>query len=924
MTLRAQSGAMSGPKLAPGTRLGRYEILAPLGAGGMGEVWRARDSRLGREVAIKVLPRHLTADPAALQRFEREARAVAALSHPNILAIHDFERDGETLFAVTELLEGESLRDRLRNGPVAPRRVREWGAQIARALAAAHDCGIVHRDVKPDNLFLTNSGVKLLDFGVAQRQRPPDTVVGGESLHTMAGTVLGTVGYMAPEQLRGAGVDLRADVFALGCVLYELLTGERAFAGSSAGAAIGAILTRDPPRLASLGETAGPQLARIVRRCLEKQAEWRFQSAHDLALALEAETVGGVVSDVAATLSPGTLVAPQPRMPTWISRRRRALAIGLALAGVAAAALVLLLLGRRWAAPASGPKLRTLSYSGQDWSAAVSPDGRVLAFVSRRDGQPRIWLRALATGEEAALTSGPDEGPRFSPDGASLLFARHEQGTSSLYRIPVLGGEPRLVVPGASEGDWAPDGRRVCFIRRQSGRPGSVLGVAGVDGSGERLVLTRNDVRALVTPRWSPAGDRLAVVVSGALPGLPDELWVVDVDAGRGRALATLPGGLISAPAWLRGGGALLYAQAEQVSMFNPASRLVVQPARGGRPRVLLSYPQLTRVVDLLASGRVVVDAITRRARLREVAVRRDLLAVEPGSRASGEGRWLTRGDLIDRQPVYSPDGKLVVFSSSRSGNLDLWAIDRGTGALHRLTDDPATDWDPAFTADGRQLLWSSNRSGRFQVWIADADGQGPRQLSQDGFDAENPTVTPDGWVVYAGGPEQQGGLWKRRLDGSGWSRVQRHNLLNHPEVSPDGRLVAYHVTVPGGVEVGLVSVASGAAVGAPLLLRDSAVARSTVLAVNPTSIGRLRWQRDGRGLLVVTVDDAGRTGVSVAPLADGGDGLAGNLRPLAGFGDELQPESFGVAPDGSALTLSVPDYTMALMAVEGLEGISP
>ncbi|HXT50661.1 MAG TPA: serine/threonine-protein kinase, partial [Thermoanaerobaculia bacterium] len=229
--------------LAPGVRLGRYEVLAPLGAGGMGEVWRARDRRLGREVAIKVLPQRLTADPAALQRFEREARAVAALSHPNILAIHDFERDGETHFAVTELLEGESLRERLRAGPVPPRRVREWGAQVARALAAAHDRGLVHRDVKPENLFLTTSGaVKLLDFGLARQQSGPqaETAVAGESALTTDGMVVGTVGYMAPEQLRGEAVDGRADLFALGCVLYELLTGERAFAAGSAAEVIGA------------------------------------------------------------------------------------------------------------------------------------------------------------------------------------------------------------------------------------------------------------------------------------------------------------------------------------------------------------------------------------------------------------------------------------------------------------------------------------------------------------------------------------------------------------------------------------------------------------------------------------------------------------------------------------------------------------
>ena len=914
--LLAESIVEAPPPLATGARLGRYEIVGPLGAGGMGEVWRARDSRLGREVAIKVLPRRLTADPAALQRFEREARAVASLSHPNILALHEFERDGETLYAVTELLEGETLRERLAKGPATARKTREWGAQIAQALAAAHDHGIVHRDVKPENLFLTRSGVvKLLDFGIVRLQTP--LAAGGrESLKTGTGLVIGTLGYMAPEQLRGETIDARADVFALGGVLYELLTGERPFEAGSIGKTVSAILYHDPPRLETLAETVSPELVRIVRRCLEKRPDHRFQNAHDLAFAL-----AGGESAPHITTAPTMAIAAaagERRAATPAARRRRLAAL---VAGGLATAAALVLLGWLAAPPASAPKLRPLSYSGQDWGAAVSPDGRVVAFVSRRDGEPRIWLRSLATGEEAALTSGPDEAPRFSPDGAGLLFARHEEGGSSLYRVPVLGGEPRLVVRGATEGDWSPDGKRVCFVRHRLGR-GSMLGVAGADGGDETVVLTRSDVVGLATPRWAPRGERIAVVISGALPGLPDQLWIVDAgDHDRRQVVPTQPGGIISAPAWLRGGRGIVYAQAEQVSMFNAASRLVVQGLPRGRPRVLLSYPNLTRSVDLLANGGVVLDVISRRAHLREVAIAGDRAATQPGPLADAEPRWVSRGDVIDRQPVYSPDGRRVVFSSSRGGNLDLWAFERASGALHRLTDDPATDWDPVFTPDGRRLLWSSNRSGTFEIWSAAADGTGARQLTRDGHGAENPTVSRDGWVVYAGGSPQQYGIWRMRLDGSRASLVMRRDLINHPEVSPDGRVVAYHQTNRGAVEVRLVRVEDGEPVGKPLLLRGSSVARSTVLALNPTSVGRLRWQRDGRAVLVVTVDDEGHTGVSVAPLgADGG--FAGTLRPLAGFGHELQPESLGLAPDGTALTVSIPDFTMSLLAVERLPGV--
>ncbi len=899
-----------------GDRLGPFEILSPLGAGGMGEVWRARDSRLGREVAIKVLPPRLAEDAEALARFEREARSVAALSHPNILALHDFARqDGDPdsdspsgiVYAVTELLEGESLGQRLEAGPLPPRKVREWGAQAARALGAAHDRGIVHRDVKPDNLFLTKSGVvKLLDFGLARRDLTEAQPGSPETWKSQAGMVFGTVGYISPEMIRGDAVDGRSDIFSLGCVLYEMLTGERSFHRETAVETLTAILVEEPPSLEQISTGATPELARIIRHCLEKRPEERFQSAHDLAFALagrEGATRSSDATDILA--APRPLVPPRPR---W----------RLVAAGAAVLAAAMLLAGRFTAPSPPAPKLRPLSYSGRDWGPAVSPDGRTLAFVSRRDGVPRIWRRELATGEEAALTSGPDDAPRFSPDGATVLFARHEGGTTSLFRVPELGGEPRRVIPGATEGDWSPDGKRVCFVR-QGGGGAWMVGVAGADGSGERIVAAPRDGRSLATPRWSPKGDTIAVVASGALASVADELRLVEADGKRSRVLPVpAPGGSISAPAWLRGGKSLLYAQSEQVTLYTPASRLVVQGASGGKPRVLLSFPQIVRTVDVLASGSAVIDLVTRRAHLRELPL------ASPGAAPTGmgEGRWLTEGDTQDRQPAYSPDGTRVVFSSSRSGNLDIWAVDRTGGAVRRLTDHPGDDWDPGFSADGKRLLWSSNRSGHFEVWTADADGRAARQLSRDGFDAESPTATPDGWVTYVSQHPKKRGLWKMRLDGSAAQWLVRDPVVSHPEVSPDGRFVAYHTQAAGGrVGLRVVRLADGTPVGGTLSVRDSAIAKGTVLVLNPASIGRLRWARDGRGLLVVTVDRENRTGVSLVPVGEGLDPRA-PLRAVAGFTAELQPESLGVSPDGASLTLSVPAFAMTLLGVDGLAAV--
>jgi Tol biopolymer transport system component len=899
-----------------GDRLGPFEILTPLGAGGMGEVWRASDTRLGREVAIKILPPHLAADADALARFEREARSVAALSHPNILALHDFAEQDEIVYAVTELLEGETLGARLERGPISARKVRDWGAQAARALGAAHDRGIVHRDVKPDNLFITKSGmVKLLDFGLARHELVEPRHDAPEHWKTAQGMVLGTVGYMSPEMIRGEAIDGRSDVFSLGCVLYEMLAGERAFQAGNPVETLTAILVHEPAGMERLAAGEAPELARIIRHCLEKRPEERFQSAHDLAFALAGREGGSRAGDP-------QLILPTPRA------RRRPWLIG---SGIALGIAALLVAFRLLTPEPMAPRLRPLSYSGRDWSPAVSPDGRTLAFVSRRDGTPRIWRRELATGEEAALTTGPDEAPRFSPDGATLLFARHEVGqeagqeggTTSLFRVPELGGEPRRVIPNAVEGDWSPDGKQVVFVR-QLGGGAWVLGTAAADGSGERVLAAPGDGRSLAAPRWSPAGDRIAVVASGALTSVGDELRLVDVEGDRTSVLPTQAGGLISAPAWLRHGKALLYAQSEQVTLYTPASRLVVQSARGGEPRVLLAFPQVARTVDVLAPGSAVIDLVTRRAHLRELPLHPTEVAAVPRATSDDGTRWLTEGDTLDRQPSYSPDGTRVVFSSSRSGNLDVWAVDRTSGAVRRLTDDPADDWDPGFSADGKRLLWSSNRSGHFEIWTADADGRAAHQLSRDGVDAESPTASPDGWVTYVSGHPQKRGLWKVRLDGSGAQWLVHDPVVSHPEVSPDGRFVAYHTQAAHGwVGLRVVRLADGAPVGGTVRLRDSALAKSTVLVLNPASIGRLRWTRDSRGLLVVSVDGDERTGVSLVPVAEGLDAAAA-LSPVAGFTAELQPESLGVSPDGRELTLSVPELAMTLLGVEGLMDVEP
>lgn len=873
--------------LAEGTHLGPYVLGPLLGAGGMGYVYRARDSRLEREVALKVM-RH---EESNFLRFEREAKAVAALSHPNIVAIHDFgEADGRP-YMVSELLVGRTLREALGQGPVPARRVVEYALQLAYGLAAAHDKGIIHRDLKPENVFITHDErVKLLDFGIAHASEP---AAGAEAL-TGAGVVIGTVGYMSPEQLVGEPVTAASDVFSLGAILYEMIAGERAFGGRSAPANLRSILSTEPPPLPT-GTGLPPGIGSIVRRCLEKRPEARFQSARDVAFAIEA-----IASD-----SRSSQAAPVARRPF---PRRAAALVGLAVGLLVAAGYVGRLTASRDGetgashAP-SVVTLRTLTYSGRDLSPAASPDGRLIAFRSDRDGQGRIWLRQTASGEERALTAGPDDFPRFAPDGASLLFTRTVGAQAALYRVPTLGGEPRRVREDASDADHSPDGKRIAFIRwgNEPTQARPRLYVADVDGSAEHLVATlENRVRAC--PRFSPDGARIAVTGFAQQPGAPASIFLVDSDGQRPERLAA-PGsvGFVSCVTWLSP-HELAYAQAESVtgnSAGSPA-RVYAHDLRGGGARQLFASPSTSLTLDVLGEGSLLFDAR---------AAQQNLL--ERGMRDGSESRWLTRGLGTNRQPVYSPDGEWVVFSSNQSGNLDLWALSTSSGAVRRITDHPAEDWDPAFTPDG-QLLWSSNRTGHFEIWRAGADGSAPQQVTTDGVDAENPSATPDGWVVYASGAPDRQGIWKVRQDGTGAARLVPGAIL--PEASPDGRHVVYQSNrSPRVVELGVARLADGVQVFHTTL---------DVVLPTPAVLGRARWLPGGHRLAFVGQDERGRNGVFTQDFTPGED-TRSSRRPVAGFDAEDVTESFGLSADGSRIVLARWTQSLSLMIATGLRGVA-
>ncbi len=623
--------------LATATRLGPYEILGPLGAGGMGEVYRARDTRLGREVAIKVLPETVARDPERLARFEREARTVAALSHENLLAIHDFGATPEGApYAVTELLEGETLRARLREGTPAARRAIEIGVQIARGLAAAHDKGIVHRDLKPENVWLCADGrVKILDFGLARAATaaaPSDSSVAPTAtVATAAGLVVGTVGYMSPEQVRGTSVDARSDLFSFGAVLYEMLSGRRAFAGDTPADTMSAILREEPPELSRGGTDLPAGIERIVARCLEKQPAARFQSAHDLAFALEAL--------VGSSSGSGLRPALAEPVPARGSRLVPVLGIGTLtlVAGLGAG-----LLTGRASAPRRMPTFQAITFQrGSVQSARFGPDGRTILFGAAFEGRPvTVYSTMTGAGDSRPLDlpSADVVGVARTGDMAVLL-GRHHAGSwervGTLAQVPVEGGSPRPILEQAFDADIAPGGDRFAVVR--------------ADGPGRRLEYPIDHV-IFRTPGWigcpriAADGRRIAFIVH---PYVDDDIGYVALAGGDGRVERLTPDyefaqGLAWSPKqdelWTSAVGAQGYE--------------IWAVARGRPKRLLFRGPAAVRIQDVAPDGRALVT---------QDAMRADIIGRLPGDDHERIYSWWSD----DSFGGLTADGTMFVASAS-------------------------------------------------------------------------------------------------------------------------------------------------------------------------------------------------------------------------------------------------------------------
>lgn len=739
--------------LPTGVRLGPYEVLGPLGSGGMGEVYRAKDPRLAREVAIKVLPTAFSSDPDRLRRFEQEARAAGLLNHPNVMAIYDLGVHEGAPYVVCELLEGETLRSELAGGPLTPRRALDYAAQMAQGLAAAHGKGIVHRDLKPENVFVTREGrIKILDFGLAKLTHPEE---GGEKTDlptatagTEPGVVLGTLGYMSPEQVRGKPADQRSDIFAFGAILYEMLSGKRAFHGDSAADTMSAILREDPPELSETNRTVSPAIDRLIRHCLEKNPERRFHSAADLAFDLESLT------GVSAPAGPAAAEpAPARGRRLWVPVAALLLAAGLLSAGW--------YLGRRGGA--SGPPVfRQLTFRrGQATSARFTDDGQTVVFGAAWEGKPpELFMTRIGTPESRPLGI-PRAGRVVGVVSGELAVTNGPPWNRTLSRVPLAGGAPREVATRINDADLAPDGKSFAIAVEREGRSTLEYPI------GTKLY---ESASGLSTPRISPDGERVAFLEHPILQD--DRGFVAVVDRKGTRIVLTPEFASTSGLAWHPNGKEIWFTAAE-VGSQNALHAV----GFSGKSRVIVRAPGRFAIHDVAKDGRLLVSNNRTRSAIRFRG---------PGDTTERDLSWLDYSILRG----LTPDGRQLLFDEEGEGgghNYGVYLRPTDGSPAVRLGAGRALGISP----DGAWVLTISPDANDRIVLLPTGAGE-PKKLPATGIRYSFAFWHPNGRELIVAGnrPGEAVRLFVHPLEGGSPRALGPSSLGGPPAISRDGRLI--------------------------------------------------------------------------------------------------------------------------------------
>ncbi|MEP6913173.1 MAG: protein kinase [bacterium] len=811
-----------------GTKLGRYEIRSKIGAGGMGEVYLAQDTKLDRKVALKVLPENLKIDEQARRRFAQEARATSALNHPHIVTIYDVASEDHRDFIAMEFVEGETLRTLLTRGKVEIKRAVEFAAQVASAQAAAHQQGVIHRDIKPDNLMVTERGqIKILDFGLAKLVEKQRGMAGlselttafmdtGRRGETAAGTIMGTVSYMSPEQARGEKLDHRTDIFSLGVVLYELLTSRQPFESKSAIDTLHAIINQEPPPIAEINPQAPPELADILGKALAKEPAERYQHAGDFELDLR-RLKRAIESNSLISLQPRSSVKPQA---WWASKRAALIWSTLGILLFVGGVLAAWILGRAAKSPKQDVSLSAVTLTpltvdpNYDGEPTFSPDGQTIAYVTNRTGNFEIFRKQIAGGAEINLTNNDadDVQPAFSPDGTQIVFVSTRESSSKLiYRnanFPLLGGDiwimsalgglARKIVASGNFPSWSPDGSTIIYT---SGPQGSqkILSVPASGGQPREIPLKFNPGESapnVFYPSYSSDG---RWIVFEAQQG--DRIYLVSAAGGEPRQIARG-----RRPVWNANSTAIIYSSGEPGKNFS----LWQVPFALAEGKVTGELVPLT-----VSRGRDTQAAVSRDGKLIAFAAQDVEFNIEKlpfdaeSGRPPGAPQAITYGHSLNYFFDVAPDGRAVVFEAHRGSSYHIWSS--GGAGLNQLTSDANfDDRNPKWSPDGHTIGFTRKGVNETEtgLWLMSADGVNPQPLHPG---VNNFRWMPDGQrIVYQSTGDKQ--LYLFDVGAKSEQRLtNERGIPGFLNVSPDGQWVVYQSTLKGiTVDVRAVQTSGG------------------------------------------------------------------------------------------------------------------
>jgi Serine/threonine protein kinase len=823
------------PELKEGQVLGNYKIISLLGVGGMGEVYLAEDSELGRRIAIKLLPAEFTKDKERLRRFRQEARAASALNHPNILTIHQIRQIEGRHFMATEFVDGETLRQRLKRSPLNLSETLEIATQIASALSAAHKAGIVHRDIKPENIMLRPDGyVKVLDFGLAklteQYEQTRGDVSVAERVDVSSGLVMGTVKYMSPEQAQGLQVDQRSDIFSFGVVLYEMITGEAPFKGENSNQLVGAILKKTHSPLIDVPV----EIQNLINKVLNKKPEERYQTSDELLTALKVirgEVANVIGSDVAPQSGSRSTAATSGTTATTTVSTIEYVVSGIKRhktgASLVLASLVVVVLGatfglnfRNRARPlANQMRIEPVPGTETAGNVALSPDGKFIAFSATGS----LFVREVGTNNSWPIVADNSiVYPTYSPSADAIFYVSHEK----LFRIPVQGGEAKAVMSndnGHGPISFSSDGKQFVFSRYdEDGSPSLVL--ANVDGSGEKVLASIKNPGHFSSPAWSPDG---SLIACSEASGEILRVVALSIATGEHRWTSNFRWKALDRLAWLPDGSGLV---ASAMDAEASPKQLWLIPYPTGEPHKITNDLDSYVDVSISADGKTLVTLQSSQLSNIWIAPSGEPTNAKPI--AFGERK-------LAGAVSWTPDNR-IVCPVNNAGQRDIWIVDKDGTNPRQLTANAGKHLQPQASPDGRYIVFSSNRAGNFNIWRMNIDGSNPLQLTK-GDGEVHPTVSPDGlWVVYSKGgvdtPINEKTVWKVPINGG--DSVELSSIPSSgPAVSPDGSLVAcwYMPKKAAPSQIALIPIAGGP----PVKTFD----------VNRASTISLQWTPDGQNI---------------------------------------------------------------------------